>query len=73
MQLKTFLEHHRLSITQVAKEWGIAPSTLTRAVNGTRWPSETIMVKAHQLSAGKIGLEDWIETCRDLLEKQNII
>lgn len=73
MQLKDFLAKHSLSVAAVAKEWGISPSTLTRPINGQRWPSDLIMVRSHQLSAGQVGLEDWIETCRDLLETQGII
>lgn len=73
MQLKDFLANHSLSVAAVAKEWGISPSTLTRPINGQRWPSDLIMVKSFQLSAGQVALADWIETCRDLLETQGIL
>lgn len=73
MQLKDFLEKNQLSVAAVAKEWGISPSTLTRPINGQRWPSELILVKSFQLTAGQVALADWIETCRDLLETQGIL
>lgn len=72
MQLKAFLEKHNLSVSAVAAEWGISPSTLSRPVNGQRWPSELIMVRAFHLSNGAVSLPDWMETCADYLEKQGI-
>lgn len=59
-----FLKEKNLFMADVARSWGIVPSTLFRYVHGLRWPSALAMIRFHELSRGKVRLEDWIETCR---------
>ena len=73
MQLKAFLKMHLLTVTEVAARWGVVRPVLQRAVQGQRWPNAKILVKAHQLSGGKVTLADWIETCRPMLIADGII
>lgn len=73
MQLTDYIKAEGISLTTLAKEWGIAPSTLSRNAQGKRWPSEIVLVRSHQRSGGRVSLPDWIETCRTLLESQGII
>lgn len=69
----TFLESKGLSITKAAREMGVSTTTLSRPLKGERWPSEHVLVRFHELSGGEVSLADWIDTCRDLLERQGIL
>ena len=73
MKLADCIKAKGRSITSVAKEWGIPVSSLTRAMNGQRWPTPTILVRAHEFSNGKVKLADWIETCRPFLREAGVI
>jgi hypothetical protein len=73
MQFKDFLHSKGLSLSDVARLWGVPVSTVSRPAKGQRWPSQLVMVKAFYLSEGAVGLADWIEVCRPLLESEGII
>lgn len=73
MQFHEYLKAEGLSITSVAREWGVSISTLSRPIKGERWPSDLVLVRAYIMSGGRVGLADWIETCRELLESNGTI
>lgn len=73
MQFKDFLHARGLTLSEVARQWGVPVSTVSRPAKGQRWPSPLVMVRAYFLSEGAVGLADWIEVCRPLLESEGII
>lgn len=73
MQFHEYLKAEGLSITSVANDWGVSISTLSRPIKGERWPSELVLVRSYLMSGGAVGLADWIETCRALLESNGTI
>lgn len=73
MQFIDYLKSQNLSLAEVARDWGVAPSTLSRPAKGERLPGIDIIVRAYVLSDGIVSLPDWIETCRPLLETSGAI
>lgn len=52
----------------LAKEWGMAPSSLWRQLNGKREPSFEMMVRFHIASRGEVKLSDWIRFAKPDIE-----
>ena len=73
MQFIDFLNSQSLSMNEVATRWGVSASTVSRPAKGQGWPSPMVIVRAHELSGGTVGLADWIETCREYLEERGIL
>jgi hypothetical protein len=73
MQMLEWLTKNHMSISEVARHFGVAPITLHRNVTGARWPSAEIMVSCYRLTNRQVDLVDWIETCRDLLLEAGVI
>ena len=49
-----------LTAADIAKQIGVAVSTVTRPLNGDRYPAFAIMLEFYKLSGGLVGLGDWI-------------
>ena len=59
MRLETYLREEGLTHAEFAKRVGVSRSAVTQWVNGITMPSGVRMLLIHQLTEGRVGLEDW--------------
>lgn len=58
MKLKDYLYFNEISITDFAKKVGISRNHMSGIVNGSRLPSESLMINIKLTTKGKVTLED---------------
>ncbi len=61
MNLKTYLQKHRLTETEFAARIGVAQVTVNRYVRGLRFPSPDMVLLIAKETNGRVKVADWYE------------
>ncbi len=64
MNLKTYLDKHHQTISQFAASLGVAPSTISRIIDGTRNPSLSLIEAIKEQTDGHVKADDWLSESR---------
>ena len=59
MRLADYLEHHDVSVADLAAELGVSVQAVYRYKDGSRMPRPRIMRQIEELTEGLVGIADW--------------
>lgn len=59
MDLKSYIDAHGITQSEIAKAIGTTDATVSRLVNGTRKPGLHLAMDIQKATKGKVRLSDW--------------